>query len=276
MQCCLMQFHFFRSLAIGRLSLPSSLSLSPSLFSQGPSAPPFLDPPFLSAALYFYSPPAQLCSHSPPRLLCIWSFRKPPATLPWSSVTDTDSFRGEEEGRRVGGRRVRVTEHGFASPRTKPQDIQAGNPGAAGQGEGGEDGDAGAGVARGRRSEVARNGWGAGGPGRGGGARGRKAVRTSVGTGHPGPGAGTLAGAGAGCLGRGGAGGGGLLIWVSAVARPAPATDPGSRCLPLLGGGLRLDRRQRPRAPGSANFAMLVRWALSLTGKRVCGDRGCH
>lgn len=53
-------------------------------------------------------------------------------------MTDTDSFRGEEKGRRGGGRRVRVTEHGFASRRTKPQDIQAGNPGAAGQGEGGE------------------------------------------------------------------------------------------------------------------------------------------
>lgn len=83
-----------------------------------------------------------------------------------------------------------MAEHGFALPRTGPQDTKAGNPERLGWVREGRAAGAGEGDARGWRSEVAPNRWGAEGPGRGGGSRERKTVRAPAETGRRGPGAG--------------------------------------------------------------------------------------
>lgn len=95
LQGCLMQrIHSYLSLT------PSAFLLS--LFSPTAHLPLLSSIPLLpSAPLYFHSPPAELGSPPFPLLplsasqrVSIWSSRKPPATLPGSSVTDTDSCWG--------------------------------------------------------------------------------------------------------------------------------------------------------------------------------------
>lgn len=168
-----------------------------------------------------------------------------------------------------------MAEHGFALPRTGPQDTKAGNPEGLGRVREGRAAGAGEGDVRGWRSEVAPNRWGAEGPGRGGGSRERKTVRAPAETGRRGPGAGART---PGEARRLGAGGGGLPIWVSATARRAAAAGPrvlGARGRLLVGCGLRAGlwlSWRRPRAPGSSNFAVLACPALSLMGACVWGE----
>lgn len=176
-----------------------------------------------------------------------------------------------------------MAEHGFAFPKARPQDTQAGNPellGWAREGwaEGASEGDA-----RGWRSEVAPNRWGAKGPGRGGGAGGRKTVRAPAETGCRGPGAGRGPGrrtrAEASRLGSGARAGAaspsGSAQLCALPPPPAPALGARGRCLGGCGlrAGLRLSW-WRPRAPGSSNFAVFAHAALSPIGVRVCGNRG--
>ena len=215
----------------GSLSRPLPSS-SPSRFSHGPSAPPFVHPPLLSAPLYFHSPPAEL--GSPPSLplplspsACLY-LELPEAAghSPRSSVTDTDSYSGgeeEEEGWRAGRRRVRVAERGITEPSTRPQaPKQVIRSGWALRGWGRAEGQVGVdgrGTSRWPCLEVALSGWGAEGLGRGGhagnkGGSGACGVRTPRGqrdfAGHR----------------RSRARASERPIWVSAAALPAPAACP--------------------------------------------------
>lgn len=86
---------------------------------------------------YLSSPTAHLCLLSapflatpalgwvlpaPPAPVCIWSCRKPRATLPESSVTDSGSRAGgRRRQHRACGRRAQVAGAGFASPKPGPE-----------------------------------------------------------------------------------------------------------------------------------------------------------
>lgn len=100
---------------------------------------------------YLSSPTAHLCLLSapflatpalgwvlpaPPVRVCIWSCRKPRATLPASSVTDSGSRAGgRRRQHRACGRRARVAGAGFASPKLGPGLYSRSGWSAEGRGE---------------------------------------------------------------------------------------------------------------------------------------------
>lgn len=105
---------------------------------------------------YLSSPTAHLCLLSapflatpalgwvlpaPPAPFCIWSCRKPRATLPASSVTDSGSRAGgRRRQHRAYGRREQVAGAGFASPKPGPGLYSRSGWSAEGGRRGGENG----------------------------------------------------------------------------------------------------------------------------------------
>lgn len=140
LQRCLMRWlHCFHSLALGSLSLssscfPISLSFLPRPIC--PSFPPSSSP--LCSLLFPLPTRLALLSFSLPLGLSVFGAPGSRQRLsPGAAWPTPTPIRGEEEeeGWRTSGRRLRVAEHGFASPRTGPQGTQVGNPGAPGPGD---------------------------------------------------------------------------------------------------------------------------------------------